>query len=600
MSVVQRLDNRSPVMPSGQERSTYRILKIGLSFGAIGVYLAIIGLLAAMQKRWVIVDLLGLGYLVMAMLAGTAGASTAGAAQSDDARSASLALAQGAAAGLLAGMCMAALAVVARFGDLRSIFIALSPDLVRTLSLGLPFWSGIALLPLIGALCGLAGGLLRRSPDRIRLPILVGIGTAIAAGIFQDLVKPIVSPLATALGAPSAIYDWKGMELPGAVLFFILGLLGTVIVNNVSGPSVEQVEQLAPATRKRLRLFGWGLCILGLLAFPAAAGPYVAQVFMLVGLYILMGLGLNLEMGVAGLLDLGFVAFFAIGAYSTALLTATDPHSLAALWGIPSLSYWAAMPIAVLLSVLVGMAFGIPVLGIRGDYLAVATLGMGEIVRVIVLSDLAAPLLNGAGGILGVPRPSIGGTALNSPLSMFYLTVFFSIIAAYCAWRMQHSRLGRAWTALKDDEDVARGLGINTVATKLLAYGFGAAFAGLAGSILATMLGSVFPSSFTLLVSINVLVLIVVGGLGSIMGVVVGAFALIGLPELLKEFGEYRFLLYGATLTLVMIKYPQGIWPASAAVRGRSQNDNAAKQARTKPSTTGASNVSVSKVSRRA
>src|SRR5208282_3778577 len=135
------------------------------------------------------------------------------------------------------------------------------------------------------------------------------------------------------------------------------------------------------------------------------AGSYVGQVLMLVGLYILMGMGLNLEVGLAGLLDLGFVAFFAVGAYTTALLTADSPHALASYTAIPTLSYWAAMPIAVFMSVVVGVIFGLPVLGVRGDYLAVATLGLGEIVRVIVQSDFAAPLLAGAQGILQIPKP---------------------------------------------------------------------------------------------------------------------------------------------------------------------------------------------------
>ena len=555
------------------------MLRVGFGFGAIGVYIAVIGLLEVLQKRWVIADLLPLGYFSLAVLAAMAGAVAARRATAPQRWP--LALLRGTGAGLLAGFSVAVLAIVARYGDLRSIFIALSPALVRTLSFKLSFWTGIALLPGLGAVCGLIGAGIRTGPPWLRVPLLAAFGTAVAAGVFQDLVKPLVTPLANGLSLPLTLYDWKGMHPAGAALFFALGLLTALLVQHLRRPdSPDYLAQLAPQARRRLRILGWTLCLVGVLVLPAIAGPYVAQVFMLVGLYLLMGLGLNLEVGVAGLLDLGFVAFFAVGAYSTALLTAADPHSFAALWGVPSLSYWAAMPIAVLLSVLVGIAFGIPVLGVRGDYLAVATLGLGEIVRVIVLSDMAAPLLNGAGGVLGIPRPAIGGVVLNSPLSMFYLTVFFSLVAAYCAWQLQQSRLGRAWTALKDDEDVAKGLGIDTVASKLLAYGFGAAFAGLAGSILAIMLGSVFPSSFTLLVSINVLVLIVVGGMGSLMGVVIGALALIGLPELLKEFGEYRFLLYGVALILVMMKRPEGVWPAPIMIRGRLQTDKAARQAR--------------------
>ena len=237
----------------------------------------------------------------------------------------------------------------------------------------------------------------------------------------------------------------------------------------------------------------------------------------MVGLFILMGMGLNLEVGIAGLLDLGFVAFYAVGAYTTALLTADSPFALA------HLSYWEAMPIAVLASVVVGIIFGIPVLKVRGDYLAVATLGLGEIVRVIVLSDAAAPLLAGAKGILQIPRPAIGEFSFSTPVSLFYLTLVASLIAAYVAWRLEKSRLGRAWMAIRDDEDVAQALGINLIRVKLLAYGLGAAFAGLAGSIFATMLGTIYPHSFQLIISINILALIIVGGIGSLPGVALGA-----------------------------------------------------------------------------
>ncbi|HLJ22233.1 MAG TPA: branched-chain amino acid ABC transporter permease, partial [Stellaceae bacterium] len=300
---------------------------------------------------------------------------------------------------------------------------------------------------------------------------------------------------------------------------------------------------------------------------PIVAGNYIGQVLMLVGLYILMGMGLNLEVGLAGLLDLGFVAFFAVGAYTTALLTADSPHSLAAIAGFPHLNFWMAMPVAVMMSVIVGVLFGIPVLGVRGDYLAVATMGLGEIVRVIVQSDAAAPLLAGAQGILQIPKPSIGSYELADPVALFFLTLVCAGIAAYFAWRLETSRLGRAWMAVRDDEDVAQALGINLVKVKLLAYGLGAAFAGLSGSIFAVMVTSVYPSSFQLLVSINVLALIIVGGMGSLPGVIVGSLALVGLPELLREFGEYRYLFYGVALIVMMRIRPEGLWPSAARRR---------------------------------
>ncbi|HTW75631.1 MAG TPA: branched-chain amino acid ABC transporter permease, partial [Steroidobacteraceae bacterium] len=231
------------------------------------------------------------------------------------------------------------------------------------------------------------------------------------------------------------------------------------------------------------------------------------------------------------------------------------------------LGFWMAMPVSVVLAVLVGVVFGLPVLGVRGDYLAVATMGLGEIVRVLVLSDFAAPLLGGAQGVLQIPKPRLGGVVLGSPVQLFYVTLVASAVAAFVAWRLENSRLGRAWMALRDDEDVAQALGINLVRSKLLAYGLGAAFAGLAGSIFATMLTSVYPSSFQLLISINVLALIIVGGMGSLPGVVLGSIVLIGLPELLREFGEYRYLFYGAALIVMMQWRPEGLWPSEVRRR---------------------------------
>jgi branched-chain amino acid transport system permease protein len=291
------------------------------------------------------------------------------------------------------------------------------------------------------------------------------------------------------------------------------------------------------------------------------AGNFIGQVLLVVGLFTLMGMGLNIEVGLAGLLDLGFVAFYAVGAYTTALLMADSPYALA------HLSFWQAMPIAVLVSTVVGVIFGIPVLKIRGDYLAVATLALGEIVRVIVLSDAAAPLLAGANGILQIPRPEIGGFVFGTPVSLFYLTLAASLAAAYVAWRLGESRLGRAWMAIRDDEDVAEALGINLIQVKLLAYGLGAAFAGLAGSIFAVMLGSIYPHSFQLIISINILALIIVGGLASLPGVAVGALVLIGLPEMLREFGEFRYLFYGLAIIAVMRLKPEGLWPSAARLR---------------------------------
>ncbi len=407
----------------------------------------------------------------------------------------------------------------------------------------------------------------------MRRVLIVGVSAVVVAGVFQELIQIMLQAGPVIGGFRDLLYTWDGLTVQGAAIVFVVASVIAALLAVVAGRQRSALRPVTPRARQQRQAISLSLVFATLVVVPLIAGSYIGQVMMLVGLYILMGMGLNLEIGLAGLLDLGFVAFFAVGAYTTALLTADSPSALASYTMIPHLSFWLAMPIAVLMSVIVGVLFGVPVLGVRGDYLAVATMGLGEIVRVIVLSDFAAPLLGGAQGVLQIPRPSIFGYELSGPVQLFYLTLVASTIAAYFAWRLENSRLGRAWMALRDDEDVAQALGISLVQNKLLAYGLGAAFAGLAGSIFATMLGSVYPSSFQLLISINVLALIIIGGMGSLPGVIVGAAALVGLPELLREFGEYRYLFYGAVLIIMMRIRPEGLWPSPVRRRELHSDD---------------------------
>jgi branched-chain amino acid transport system permease protein len=298
-----------------------------------------------------------------------------------------------------------------------------------------------------------------------------------------------------------------------------------------------------------------------LLFLPLILGTYLTEVVDNVGLYILMGFGLNIVVGYAGLLDLGYVAFFAIGAYMMGLLTSVGPL------GVTGMSFWVALPICVGTAVLAGVILGLPILRLRGDYLAIVTLGFGEIIRVMATSDLLKSYIGGAQGILQIPKPVIASMVLVQPQHAYYILLVATVLAAFISWRLRESRLGRRWMALREDEDVAEAMGINLVITKLLAFGIGAGFSGLAGAIFAARLGSIFPHSFNLTISINVLSLIIVGGLGSLPGVVVGATVLVGLPELLREFAEYRLLIYGALLIAMMLSRPEGLWPSSIMKR---------------------------------
>ena len=222
------------------------------------------------------------------------------------------------------------------------------------------------------------------------------------------------------------------------------------------------------------------------------------------------------------------------------------------------------------LAMLFGAFFGLPILGIRGDYLAIATLGFGEIIRILAGSDLMKPMLGGPRVILNIPKPIDGlapGHPLAGPNQIYYLALIFALLVGFVATRLRHARLGRTWMAIREDEDVAEALGVNLVQTKLWAYMLGAAFAGLSGAIFAGLVGSIFASSMQLFVSINVAALIVVGGMGSIPGVVLGAIFLIGLPELFREFSAFRYLIYGFALIAMMLRRPEGLLPSSVIRR---------------------------------
>jgi branched-chain amino acid transport system permease protein len=231
--------------------------------------------------------------------------------------------------------------------------------------------------------------------------------------------------------------------------------------------------------------------------------------------------------------------------------------------------FWFTIPVAVFVAFLFGAFLGLPVLGIRGDYLAIATLGFGEIVAILARSNVLIDFIGGPQGVTLIPAPFIVSPThpLAGTTQIYYIALVFGAFVAFFSYRLRDSRLGRAWLAIREDEDVAEALGINLVQTKLLAYSLGAAFAGLGGAVFAGLVGSVFNTSINLFVSINIAAIIIIGGMGSIPGVVVGAVFLIGLPELFREFSEYRFLFYGAALILMMRFRPEGILPSRVIKR---------------------------------
>jgi branched-chain amino acid transport system permease protein len=398
-----------------------------------------------------------------------------------------------------------------------------------------------------------------------------GLSAVLLVGVLQEFLSRI--------GFIELIADFifarQGLTVIGAIIVFVVfAALRAIWVTQ--GDRVKDNVARLPGPQRQV--LNWGvitLVVLILVTLPQLTDPFVTQIAFVVGLYTLMGLGLNIDVGLAGLLDLGFVGFFAIGAYTTALLTSASPIGLGTVLGGEAgssyIPFWVAAPIGVLVASMAGVFLGIPVLRTRGDYLAIVTLGLAEIIRILVLSDFLRPLLGGAQGVLNIPKPDINLAGydflIKDPKHFYYLVLIGCVIIGFIAWRLQTARIGRNWMAIREDEDVAEAMGINPVASKLLAFGIGAGFAGLSGSIFATQLGSVFPHSFGLIISVNVLSLIIIGGIGSIPGVVIGALVLVGLPELLREFSEFRFLIYGALLVVMMLVKPEGFWPSEVRQR---------------------------------
>jgi branched-chain amino acid transport system permease protein len=328
-------------------------------------------------------------------------------------------------------------------------------------------------------------------------------------------------------------------------------------------------ERSRPASGPRsqagfMRMLGL-LGVVLLLALPFIdASAYTISIATSALIYIMLCMGLNVVVGYAGLLDLGYIAFFAVGAYVSGILTTT--------LGWPM---WAAVPATILACIVAGIIIGGPTLRLRSDYLAIVTLGFGEIIR-ITANNL--DVTGGPSGISGIPTWEFGDWSFRDGFDLFGLQFSGSIIFYYFValivvtvgivglGRLSRGRMGRAWKAVRDDEDAAEAMGINTYVTKISAYIIGAVWAGLAGQLMATHLTAISPNSFHFLYSALILMAVVLGGMGSTPGVIIGALFVSLAPELLREFSEWRYLIFGVLLIVVMIFRPSGLWPATAVL----------------------------------
>jgi branched-chain amino acid transport system permease protein len=546
-------------------------IKVGLIMGAVGVLLALIGMVEAFGQRSVISEVISMGHTLLLLVALFGGYLAAKRTTRTDSAYPML---TSLLSGLVVGGIFSLLVLLGSLVNLRKIFINASPLLYGLLTFDLGVGGGTILLLFFGALSGLLGGLFFLSSALTRRVLGTSLGCMVVAGVLQDLLRPTF-----ALWGPLAIInDWlyaaNGLTLLGAASLFILIALATYLWAENGGTLQAGFQRMPPARQRLFRLTGWSFLVFLLILLPQILGLFLSEVLTIVGLYVLLGLGLNIVVGYAGLLDLGYVAFFAIGSYTMALLTSPE-------LGFFHFSFWGALPFAIFMGVIFGVLLGVPVLKMRGDYLAIATLGFGEIIRILVLSDFLRPWLGGAQGVGKIPKASIVGMEFATPQKIYYLILAGCLLVGFISWRLRDSRLGRAWMALREDEDVAQAMGINLVATKLMAFATGAGFSALSGAIFASKLGSVYPHSFNVMISINILCVIIVGGMGSIPGVIVGAIALVGLPELLREFAEYRLLVYGAALVAMMLLRPEGLWPE--AVRRRELHEEEPEEVETHP-----------------
>ncbi|EKS36198.1 high-affinity branched-chain amino acid ABC transporter permease LivM [Afipia broomeae] len=364
------------------------------------------------------------------------------------------------------------------------------------------------------------------------------------------------------------IYWTRFGDLAALVAAVFFGSIMVELLRQWIGPSksISLVPESAKGAVDTLgRFFAPALLVFALLVPVIFYDQrYILDLGILVLTYIMLGWGLNIVVGLAGLLDLGYVAFYAVGAYSYALLATTF-----------GLSFWACLPLAGILAAFWGVLLGFPVLRLRGDYLAIVTLAFGEIIRLILLNW--QHVTGGPNGITGIPRPSFFGIPLTNTddglaallgiefstthrvVFLFYLILALALLTNWVTIRLRRLPIGRAWEALREDEVACRSLGINTTTTKLTAFATGAMFGGFAGAFFATRQGFISPESFTFHESALVLAIVVLGGMGSQLGVALAALTMIGGFELFRGLEQFRMLVFGSAMVLLMIWRPRGL-----------------------------------------
>ena len=393
-------------------------------------------------------------------------------------------------------------------------------------------------------------------------PVLkdAGVSALVALGLFGPMIG-----LKTEAGATGLFLVPRPLALIAAVAAVFLGRL-LLLTWRGRRPGAYQANRRLAETLKRSGRFLTPALLALAVVLPFISGRYGIDLGILVLTYVMLGWGLNIVVVLAGLLDLGYVAVYAVGAYSFALLSQTF-----------GLGFWTCLPLAGLFAATWGVMLGFPVLRLRGDYLAIVTLAFGEIIRIVLLN--AASITGGPNGISGIPRPTLFGLRFSaeggpdtfsgffgleySPTQrvafLYYVILGLALLTNWVTLRLRRVALGRAWEALREDEVACRSLGINVTVTKLTAFAIGATFGGFAGAFFATRNAFISPESFTFIESAIVLAIVVLGGLGSQLGTALAAIVMIGGFEVFRDLADYRMLLFGGALVLIMVLRPRGL-----------------------------------------
>ena len=551
-------------VPGVAWRKQIRFALIGALSSA---FIALAGMPVGLDGRSIIEPVLSMGFLsllwvpfVMATLAGSEVVLEGMTARTRDSKD----LLAGGLIGLGSAGGLVLLMVLIQNFNLRDPLVNWSPQLLDLLSFNRSLGVGALLWLLLGLILGVLGAAMHVLPKKLCSRSRTVVLSVLAVSVLETFLTDLLEGFGLEVLTDFVYYKRGGLEVGGALLVAALALLIPLLVGTRIKDVKKQVVDLPAEERKRVNLILLAVSAALLLVLPFFLGKIANELLANVGLFVLLALGLNVVVGLAGILDLGYVAFFAVGGYTTAVLTSPNSPGFS-----PELPWPIALIVVVVITGIVGLFIGAPVIRMRGDYLAIVTLGFGEIIRLLFLSDWLSGWFGGAQGITNIPGVEVGiGTVKGTdPRSVFLLVLVFCAIAIYVSWRLENSRLGRAWMAIREDEDVAEAMGVNTTNTKLMAFVVGAVLASFSGAIFSAKVGSIFPTSFLMLVSIIILVVVIVGGMGNIAGVIVGALVLIGVlggpkqPGLLQEFSQFKLLIYGALLVWMMLKRPEGLVP---------------------------------------